>query len=45
MATVLAAVLTIAAIHYYNNIAYGFVIPGIGHSDRQGTPIATAIID
>jgi hypothetical protein len=42
MATAIAAVVTIAAIQYYN-IAYGFVIPGIGIIDRQGAPIATAI--
>jgi hypothetical protein len=44
MATVLAAVITIATIHYYNNIAYGFVILGIGHTDRQGARIATSKI-
>jgi hypothetical protein len=45
MATLLAAaVITIATIHYYNNIAYGFVILGIGHTDRQGARIATSKI-
>jgi hypothetical protein len=37
---VLATVVTIAAIYHYNNMAYGFVIPGLG---RQGVSTATAI--
>ncbi len=41
LATFLVAVVTIAAIHY--NMAYGFVIPGIGRVDRQSVPAATAI--
>ena len=43
IATLLGIVITISTIHYYNNVAYGFVLPGVGHIDRQGAPIATAI--